>query len=79
MPSDHVEMAEASHCDPASIADADQAPEMACCGATCMAVAITHAAVPLTASLPSSIQVAQLHAFRSGAPAELATPPPRAA
>lgn len=79
-PSDgHAQMAEKAHCAPASDTDQDQAPEMACCGAMCMAVAITHATVPVEAPAHSSIPVAKLHAFRTGAPAELATPPPRAA
>lgn len=79
-PSDsHAQMAEKGHCAPAGDTDEDQVPELACCGAMCMAVAITHATVPIAAPAHSSIRVAELHAFRTGAPAELATPPPRAA
>lgn len=76
---DHAQMAATSHCAPASDTDEDQAPKMACCGAMCMAVAITHAMVPIATPTHSSIPVAKLHAFRTGAPAELATPPPRVA
>ena len=73
----HAQMTQTGDCAPASGEDQDQASEMACCGATCMAVAITHSAVPMATPLHGKVQITRLQAFRTGTPAELATPPPR--
>lgn len=79
VPGDHVQNSEKAHCVPVSDPAQEQAPEMACCGAMCMAVAITPAAVPVATPLVNDVPVASLRAFQAGAPAELATPPPRGA
>lgn len=79
-PDHHAQMMEQGHCDPASDEDqSEPAGKMACCGAMCMAVAVTPATIAFAKSLLGDVPVASLHGFRTGAPAELATPPPRAA
>ena len=80
VPEQHAQMVEKGHCDPASVAKQNKAiDQMSCCGAMCMAVAVTPGASPLTTGLLGNRPVSRLHSFRSGVPAELATPPPRAA
>jgi hypothetical protein len=80
VPDHHAQMTEKGHCDPANDEDQNKpAGTMACCGAMCMAVAVTASTMALAEPLLGSLPVARLHAFRTGVPAELATPPPRAA
>jgi hypothetical protein len=80
-PDHHAQMTEKSHCDPArDDQQRGEAHDMSCCAAMCMAVAVTPAVVPLGAPLQASETTADsLFAFAIGTPAELATPPPRAA
>jgi hypothetical protein len=80
-PDHRAQMAEMSHCDPArDDQQQGQTHDMACCAAMCMAVAVTPPMVPLRAPLQASETTADsLFAFAIGTPAELATPPPRAA
>ena len=79
VPDHHAQMAEKGHCVPVNDDGQDTPHDMACCGAMCMAVAVTPAAVALRTPLHGSVPVASLRAFQTGAPAELATPPPRSA
>jgi hypothetical protein len=80
-PDHHAQMTKMSHCEPAR-GDQQQgeAHDMACCAAMCMAIAVTPTVVPLAAPLQASGTAAErLVGFATGTPAELATPPPRAA
>lgn len=79
VPDHDVQMMKKGHCDPAMGEDQDEPADMSCCGAMCMAVAVTPAGIPLVKPLIGSVPVASLHGFQAGIPAELATPPPRAA
>ncbi len=80
VPDQHVQMAGSGHCDPArDDRQQDKTHDMACCGAMCMAVAVTPAVMPIGTPLHGSLPAGSLHAFGTGTPAELATPPPRAA
>ena len=80
VPEHHAQMMEKGHCDPASDGKQNKAAEKtSCCGAMCMAVAVTSGANSVTNGLLGNGPVSRLHSFRTGSPAELATPPPRAA
>ncbi len=78
-PDHHAQMTDKGHCDSAGGEDRDQPADKACCGAMCMALAVTPAAAPLAKPLVGNVPVAGVHSFRTGTPAELATPPPRVA
>ena len=80
VPDHHALMMEKGHCDSAGDEDQDTSTgKMACCGAMCMAVAVTPASISVAKPLVADVPVASLRAFQTGTPAELATPPPRAA
>jgi hypothetical protein len=78
VPDHHAQMTEKGHCDPVKGEGRDKPADMSCCGAMCMAVAVTPAAMPLAKPVHGDILVASLRGFQAGIPAELATPPPRA-
>ena len=79
VPDHHAQMMEKGHCDPAKGDDQEKSADMSCCGAMCMAVAVTPSAIFLAKPVHGEVPVAGLRAFQTGIPAELATPPPRAA
>lgn len=79
VPPDQAEMMEKGHCESAGGEQPDEPADMSCCGAMCMAVAVTPSGIALAKPLNTSVPVAKLHSFQTGSPAELATPPPRAA
>ena len=79
VPDHHAQMMEKGHCDTASGDEQEEPADMSCCGAMCMAVAVTPSGIPIAKPLIGSVPVASLHVFQAGSPAELATPPPRAA
>ena len=78
-PDHHAQMMEKGHCDPAMDMEQDEPADMACCGAMCMAVAVAPPASQMAKPLVGSVAVAGLQEFQTGIPAEIATPPPRAA
>ena len=79
VPDHHAQMMEKGHCDPAMDMNQDEPTDMACCGAMCMAVAVTPPASEMAEPLVGSVAVGRLQDFQTGIPAEIATPPPRAA
>ena len=79
VPDHHAQMMEKGHCDPAMDMDQDELADMACCGAMCMAVAVSPPASQMAKPLVGSVPVAGLQEFQTGIPAEIATPPPRTA
>jgi hypothetical protein len=79
VPDHHARMMEKGHCDSATGDEQEEPADMSCCGAMCMAVAVPPSGVPIAEPLIGSVPVASLHSFQTGNPAELATPPPRAA
>jgi hypothetical protein len=79
VPDHHVQMMEKGHCEPATDIDKDSMADMACCGDMCMAVAVAPPASQMVKPLVGSVPAAGLQEFQTGIPAELATPPPRAA
>ena len=79
VPDHHAQMMDKGHCESAKGEDQEEAADMSCCGAMCMAVAVAPSGIPIAKPLIGSVPVASLHAFQTGSPAELATPPPRAA
>lgn len=80
VPDHHAQMMEKGHCEAPGDEDQDKSTgKMACCSAMCMAVAVTPAGVSIAKPLVGDVSVASLPAFQTGAPAELATPPPRSA
>ena len=81
VPDHHAQMMENGHCDPAigMDQDQDQPADMACCGDICMAVAVTPSSPQMVKPLVGSVPAVGLHDFQTGIPAEIATPPPRAA
>ena len=79
VPDHHAQMMEKGHCDPATEQERDKSETLAYCDAMCMAVAVTPPASRVAKPLIGSLPVAGLHEFQTGIPAEIATPPPRAA
>jgi hypothetical protein len=79
VPDHHAQMMEKGHCDSAAGDEQDEPSGMSCCGAMCMAVAVAPSSSSTAKPLVGSVPVASLLAFRTGCPAELATPPPRVA
>jgi len=79
VPDHHAQMMEKGHCDPATEQERDKSETMACCGAMCMAVAVSPPASEMAKPLVGSVAIAGLQEFQMGIPAEIATPPPRAA
>lgn len=73
----HTPMEEKGHCDSAKGGDQEEFAGMDCCGAMCTAIAIAPTGFALLKSLVGNSSLVTLHAFPAGAPAELATPPPR--
>lgn len=79
VPDHHAQMMEKGHCDSAMGGEQEEPSDMSCCGAMCMAVAVAPSGISIAKPLIGSVPVGSLHAFQTGSPAELATPPPRAA
>ena len=80
VPDHSAQMIEKGHCDPKSDEGENKsADEMACCSTTCLAVAVTPPDIDRAEPQMGGGPVASLQAFRTAIPAELATPPPRAA
>jgi len=79
-PDHQAQMMEAGHCKsgPDKSADHDKAPKN-CCISMCMAVAITPIAPVADTLVQRAPAVFANPAFHVGLPAEIATPPPRAA
>jgi hypothetical protein len=79
VPDHHAQMMMKGHCESPPDADQDKKAGMSCCFQMCMAVA-AELAVPLgPEALLGITGTPALQSFPIGSPAELATPPPRAA
>lgn len=81
-PRDHqMQMMESGHCEPgvAGTGDHGKMAGKSCCAAMCVAVAIAAAGSVKDEFLPSAPGTFAVPASLFGAPAELATPPPRLA
>ena len=86
VPDHHMQMMSTGHCKALpSGENSDQSPGKdskagkPCCIAMCIAVAATPAEIGVSQPLVGVANVPTLQSFLIGAPAEIATPPPRAA
>lgn len=80
VPDHHAQMMTKGHCDTVPAGDQEQARDSnSCCVQLSMAVAAEPARPAASQPLLGASRVAALENFRTGTPAELATPPPRAA
>lgn len=79
-PADHHEqMMKTGHCESMPQGDDDKAADKSCCVQMCMAVAADLTSPLAEMSLRHSMDTPTLDSFMVGTPAEIATPPPRAA
>lgn len=79
VPDHHAQMMTKGHCESPPDKDGDRSADNSCCFQMCMAVA-TEPTAPLAHQLLlSGTETPALQSFPIGTPAELATPPPRAA
>lgn len=79
MPDHHAQMMMKGHCESAPDSDQDKRADESCCFQMCMAVAAESAAPFAPQALLGGAATPALQSFPIGSPAELATPPPRAA
>lgn len=79
VPNHQMQMMEAGHCAVPATDDGDDPATKACCKGTCTAVAVTYSSAAEPQALPRSDATSSLKSFGMGQPAEIATPPPRAA
>jgi hypothetical protein len=78
VPDHHAQMMDKGHCDKPTGEDQNKPADMSCCGAMCMAVAVTPGSIAFGKPPHGEVPAESLSAFQTGIPAELATPPPRA-
>ena len=79
-PADHHEqMMKTGHCESMPEGDENKAADKSCCVQMCMAVAADLTSQLAERSLPQGTDTPTLDSFLVGTPAEIATPPPRAA
>ena len=79
VPDHDVQMMTKGHCEKAPADDHEKSVEMSCCVQMCMAVAVEPTAPFSPEPVLGSTKTPKLQSFLVGAPAEIATPPPRAA
>lgn len=86
VPDHHMQMMSTGHCKSMAAAENSDQPSgedskagKPCCMAMCLAVAVSPAAIEASPSLIGIASVPRLQNFLIGVPAEIATPPPRAA
>ena len=79
VPDHHSQMMTKGHCEKAPDEEQEQPVKISCCVQTCMAVAAEPAAPLSPPPILGSAKIPDLHSFLIRAPAEIATPPPRAA
>lgn len=78
-PDHHSQMMTKGHCVIPADGDQDKSAKNSCCFKMCMAVAVETAMPSAVQPLQGSTNLPALRSFQVGTPAELATPPPRAA
>ena len=79
VPDHHTQMMTKGHCEAPPESDQDDSAKRNCCFELCMAVAAEPAAPAASQPILGSTNIPRLHSFQVGSPAELSTPPPRAA
>ena len=79
VPDHHAQMMMKGHCESAPDADQDKKADQSCCFKMCMAVAADLGDLLAARPLLASTNPPALQSFPIGSPAEIATPPPRAA
>ena len=79
VPDHHAQMMMKGHCESPPDADQDKKAGMSCCFQMCMAVTADLAVPPAPEVLLGVTGAPALQSLPIGTPAELATPPPRAA
>lgn len=79
VPDHHAQMMAKGHCETAPDGDQDKPADKSCCFELCMAIAAEPAAPAALQPMVGDTKTSSLHRFVVGAPAELATPPPRTA
>ena len=79
VPDHHAQMMTKGHCESPPDEDVDRSTDNSCCSKMCMAVAAEPTAPLAPQALVGRTGTTTLQSFLIGTPAELATPPPRAA
>ena len=79
VPDHHAQMMMKGHCESPPDGNQDERADMSCCFQMCMAVAAEPEAPLAPQALLGGAKTPALQSFPIGTPAELATPPPRAA
>lgn len=79
VPDHHAQMMTKGHCEAAPNGEQDKSTDKSCCFQLCMAVAAEPVKPTALQALLGSATTPALQSFQVGSPAELATPPPRAA
>ena len=79
VPDHHAQMMMKGHCESAPDADQDKKADQSCCFKICLAVAVDLGDLPAGRPLLAGTNPPALQSFPIGSPAEIATPPPRAA
>ena len=79
VPDHHAQMMMKGHCESPPDGDQDKKAEKSCCFQMCMALAAELGEPPAPRPLLAGTNTPTLQSFPVGAPAEIATPPPRAA
>ena len=79
VPDHHAQMMMKGHCESAPDTDQDKKADQSCCFKMCMAVAADLGDLPAVRPLLAGTNPPALQSFPIGSPAEIATPPPRAA
>ena len=79
VPDHHAQMMMKGHCESPPDGNQDKGAEKSCCFQMCMAVAAGLAETSLSQPLLGGTNTPTLQSFAVGTPAEIATPPPRAA
>ena len=79
VPDHHTQMMMKGHCEMQPDSDQDKFAESSCCFKMCMAVALDPTVPTSVQPLLGSSATPALQSFQVVSPAELATPPPRAA
>ena len=79
VPDHQVQMMKSGHCNltDEDSGDRDEAPLENCCVSTCMAVTASPPAPPAAPQIKQAKAQSAVRTFEIGAPAEIATPPPR--
>ena len=79
VPDHHAQMMSKGHCEKAAGDEREMPVDTSCCVQMCMAVAVEPAAPFSPEPVLGSTKTPELQNFLVGLPAEIATPPPRAA